>query len=58
MDMIPPTINELKQHTEDLANSANNLPDLTGTGKALVNVAVAVVALIVVTTFILPLVIA
>lgn len=50
--MIPPTINELKQHTEDLVNSANNLPDLNGMGKALVTA--VIVALIVVMTFILP----
>ena len=52
--MIPPTTNELKQHTDDLVNTANNLRDLNGTGKALVNVAAVVVALTVVVTFLLP----
>lgn len=52
--MIPPTINELKQHTEDLVHTANNLPDLNGRGKTLVNAAVVVVALFVVMAFVLP----
>jgi hypothetical protein len=52
--MIPPTINELRQHSDDLVYSANNLPDLNGTGKALVNAATVVVALIVVMAFVLP----
>ena len=44
--MIPPTTNELKQHSDNLADFAKGLNKLNGTGKALVNVAVIVVALI------------
>jgi len=44
--MIPPTTNELKQHSNDLANFGKNLRKMNGSGKALVNITVAVVAMI------------
>ncbi len=44
--MIPPTTNELKQHSDDLANFGKSLHNLNGTGRALVNAAVVAVALI------------
>jgi hypothetical protein len=52
--MIPSTANELKQHSNNLADFANDLNKLNGTGKALVNAAVAVVALIPVIIFLPP----
>ena len=44
--MIPPTTNELKQHSNDIANFGKNLRKMNGSGKALVNVAVVVVSMI------------
>jgi hypothetical protein len=52
--MIPSTANELKQHSDNLADFAKGLNKLNGTGKALVNAAVAVVALIPVIIFLPP----
>jgi len=52
--MIPSTANELKQHSDNLADFANDLNKLNGTGKALVNAAVTVVALIPVIIFLPP----
>ncbi len=52
--MIPPNTNELKMHTDDLADFGKNLHNLNGSGKALVNAAVAVVALIAVIIFLPP----
>lgn len=52
--MIPPTTNELKQHSDNLADFAKNLHNLNGAGKALVNAAVVVVALIAVIIFLPP----
>jgi len=52
--MIPPTTNELKQHSTDLSDFAENLRGLNGLGKAFVNVAVVVVALIVTLPFLTP----
>ena len=53
--MIPPTTNELKQHSSDLSGFGKKLHNLNGSGKALVNVAVVVFALIVLTSFLMPL---
>ena len=52
--MIPPTTNELKQHSNDLSDFGKNLHNLNGSGKALVNAAVVLVALISVITFLVP----
>jgi hypothetical protein len=52
--MITPTTNELKQHSDNLADFAKGLNKLNGTGKALVNAAVAVAALIPVIIFLPP----
>ncbi len=52
--MIPPTTNELKLHSDNLANFAKDLNKLNGAGKPLVNTAVAVVALIAVIFFLTP----
>jgi hypothetical protein len=52
--MIPTTTNELKQHSDNLADFAKDLNKLNGTGKALVNAAVTVVALIPVIIFLPP----
>jgi len=52
--MIPPTTNELKQHSNDIANFGRNLRKMNGSGKALVNVAVVVVAVVFAITFLLP----
>ena len=52
--MIPPTTNELKQHTNDIANFGKNLRKMNGSGKALINVAVVTVALVSAITFLLP----
>lgn len=52
--MIPPTTNELKQHSKDLFNFGNNLHNLNGSGKTLVNAAVIVFALILITSFLMP----
>ena len=49
--MIPPTTNELKQHTDNLADFAKGFNELNPTGKALVKAAVVVVALIPVVIF-------
>ena len=52
--MIPPTPNELREHSENLTNLGRNLHKLDGTGKALINVAVVVVVLISVVVFLPP----
>jgi hypothetical protein len=52
--MIPPNTNELKMHADDLADFGKSLHNLNGTGKALVDAALVVVALIAVMTFLLP----
>ena len=52
--MIPPTTNELKLHSDNLADFGKNLHKLNGAGKALVNVAVLAVALIAATAVLLP----
>ena len=49
--MIPPTSNELKMHSDNLADFGKNLHNLNGTGKTLASAAAVVVALIVVTIF-------
>ncbi len=52
--MIPPTTNELKLHSDNLADFGKSLHNLNGAGKALVNAAVVVVALIAVIIFLPP----
>jgi hypothetical protein len=52
--MIPTTTKELKQHSDNLANFAKDVNKLNGAGKALVNAAVVVVALIPVIIFLPP----
>jgi diacylglycerol kinase len=49
--MIPPTTNELRQHSDKMANLGQNLHNLNGTGKTLASAAVVVVAVIAVTIF-------
>ena len=49
--MIPPTTNELKQHSDNLADFAKDLNELNPTGKAIVKAAVVAVALIPVIIF-------
>ena len=49
--MIPPTTNELKQHSDNLADFAKDLNELNSTGKAMVKAAVVAVALIPVIIF-------
>lgn len=56
--MIPPSINELNQHSIDLAKFGEGLRTSSGLDKALVNVAVAVVALIAVTVALPPIFVA
>jgi len=53
--MIPPTTNELKQHSDDLADFAKGINKLNPAGKTLVKAAVVVVALIPVIIFLPPL---
>jgi hypothetical protein len=52
--MFPPNTNELRQHSDDLAKIGKSLHDLNGAGKVLVNLAVAVVASMVVVIFLSP----
>ena len=52
--MIPPNTNELKQHSNNMADFGKDLHKLNGSGKALVNAAVVVVALIVALPFLTP----
>jgi hypothetical protein len=52
--MIPPTTNELRMHSDNLADFGKDLHKLNGTGKALTNVAVVVVALIAIVIFLPP----
>jgi hypothetical protein len=52
--MIPSTANELKQHSDNLVDFAKDINELNGTGKALVNAAVTVVALVPVIIFLPP----
>jgi hypothetical protein len=54
--MIPPTTNELREHSDNLARFGENLHKMNGTGKALCNAAVVVVALIVVMPFLTPMI--
>jgi len=54
--MIPPTTSELKQHSDDLADFAKGINELTPTGKALAKAAVVVVALIPVIFFLPPMI--
>ena len=54
--MIPPTTNELKQHSDNLVDFSKNLHNLNGEGKALINAAVVVVALIAVIIFLPPMI--
>ena len=54
--MIPPTTNELRKHSDNLAGLGENLHKMNGTGKALVNAAVVVVALIAVMPFLTPMI--
>jgi hypothetical protein len=49
--MIPPTTNELRMHSDKVADFSMNLHKMNGTGKALVNAAVVVVAVIAVSIF-------
>jgi len=53
--MIPPTTNELKQHSNDLSDFGKNLHNLNGLGKASAKVALVAIALISISVFILPL---
>jgi len=52
--MIPPTTNELKQHSDDLAKFGKSLHNKNGAGSALVNAAVVVIALIAMATLFPP----
>ena len=52
--MIPPNTNELRQHSDDLENFGKNLQSLDGAGKALVNLAVVVVASMALAIFLPP----
>jgi hypothetical protein len=52
--MIPSTANELKQHSDNLADFAKGLNKLNGTGKVLFNSTVVVVALIPLIIFLPP----
>ena len=52
--MIPPTTNELREHSDNLSDFGKDLHKLNGSGKALVNAAVVVVALIAVMPFLTP----
>ncbi|MBL4873354.1 MAG: hypothetical protein JKY41_08155 [Rhodobacteraceae bacterium] len=54
--MIPLTTNELKQHSNDLANFGENLRKMNGSGKAFVNVTVVVVAMISAVIYLTPMV--
>lgn len=53
--MIPPTTNELKLHSDNLADIGKSLHNFNGTGKALVNAALVSIALIAVVIFLPPL---
>ena len=52
--MIPPTPNELKQHSINLSDFGKKLHKFDGSGSAMVNVAVIAITLVSVLSFISP----